>query len=116
MCDAIRLVLLTGFRRTEALGLKHDWIDEKSNCVYFPSTKTGNQIRVISSHAIALIKAQPIIGDNPRMFTGERGDGHFVGIPRVLKRLSVETKSRVLPPIGCVTVSHQSPLNWDIPS
>lgn len=44
---AIRFLLLTGFRRMEALGLQRTWLDEEECAIRFPDTKSGAQIRVI---------------------------------------------------------------------
>src|SRR5262245_51709608 len=53
---AIRLMLLTGFRRLEALALQRVFVSE--HCVRFPDTKAGAQVRIIGQAAIDLIKAQ----------------------------------------------------------
>lgn len=57
---AIRLMLLTGFRRMEALGLKWEWVDQRGSCVQFPDTKTGPQVRALGEAALALIQSQPV--------------------------------------------------------
>ncbi|MGH7120657.1 MAG: hypothetical protein ACREFP_16995 [Acetobacteraceae bacterium] len=44
---AIRLMLLTGFRRMEVLTLERAWIDPQAPCVRFPTTKSGAQLRAI---------------------------------------------------------------------
>jgi len=48
---AIRLMLLTGFRRMEVLTLKRAWIDAEAPCVRFPKTKSGAQLRAIGQPA-----------------------------------------------------------------
>lgn len=55
---AVRLLLLTGFRRQEALGLHHEWINTSQGYIRFPDTKTGGQVRVIGVSAVRLIRAQ----------------------------------------------------------
>lgn len=84
---AIKLMVLSGFRRLEALGLEWTWIDTKEGCVRFPNTKSGPQVRAIGSAAIALINAQPKRAGCSYVFPGDFGDGHFVGVPRVLQRV-----------------------------
>ncbi|GGN53290.1 integrase [Novosphingobium indicum] len=84
---AIRLILLTGFRRMEALGLKRDWVDERRSCVRFPDAKTGPQVRALGAVALDLIRSQPKREKNDHVFPGDFSDGHFVGLPRVLKRI-----------------------------
>ena len=57
---AIRLMLLTGFRRLEALALQRAHVSENDHCVRFPDTKSGAQVRVIGGPAIEVVKAQPV--------------------------------------------------------
>lgn len=82
---AIELLLLTGFRRTEALGLQFAWVE--SACVRFPDTKTGRQTRVIGAHAAALIAAQPRTESQTFVFPSDRSNGHLIAVERVLRRL-----------------------------
>lgn len=84
-----QLMMLTGFRRMETLALRRDWVDAEAGCVRFPQTKTGAQIRPIGRAAVDLIADQPVVDDSLFVFPGEAGNDHFVGIVRVLGRLSV---------------------------
>jgi integrase len=38
---AIRLMLLTGFRRKEALSLRRAWRNRQEHAIHFPTTKSG---------------------------------------------------------------------------
>jgi integrase len=83
---AIRLLMLTGFRRTEALGLPWAWVDAKAKCIRFGDTKTGAQLRPIGQPAIDLLAGMP--KRNERwVFPAERGPNHFVGLPKVLAKV-----------------------------
>lgn len=84
---AIRLMLLTGFRRLEALGLQHAFVGENEHCVRFPDTKSGAQIRVIGQAAIDVIKARRNPDNRAYVFPADWGDGHFIGVVRVLSRV-----------------------------
>jgi len=84
---AIRLALLTGFRRMEVLSLQHRWVHGEEGYVSFPNTKTGPQIRPIGSSAAACIAAQPRRQASPFVFPGDWGDSHFIGMVRVLDRV-----------------------------
>ncbi|TXM93553.1 site-specific integrase [Methylobacterium sp. WL116] len=81
---AVRFLLLTGCRRMEALALPRAWLDEEHNCIRFGDTKSGAQLRPIGKAAFA---ALPALTASPWAFPGERGAGHFVGLPKVLDRL-----------------------------
>ena len=96
---AIQFLLLTGLRRNEALALEWSWIDAEGGCIHFPDTKTGKQVRPIGKAAFEVIAN---IDENqsdgftmtpsgvkltPYVFPAMKGDGHFIGLPRVLQRL-----------------------------
>lgn len=89
---AIRAILLTGFRRKEVLGLHREWLHAKEHCIRFPDTKTGGQVRIIGQAAIDLLEAQPIREESPFLFPADWGDGHFIGIRRVLDRVCARAK------------------------
>jgi integrase len=84
---AIRALLLTGCRRSEILALPWAWFDMKARCIRFEDTKSGPQLRPIGAAAIKQLAAQTRHEGNPWVFPADRGDGHFVGLPRVLARL-----------------------------
>lgn len=84
---AIRLALLTGFRRMEVLGLQRSWVYGAEGYVRFADTKTGAQIRPIGPAAARLIADQARRGASPYVFPSDVGDRHFVGLPRVFERV-----------------------------
>lgn len=88
---AIRFLLLTGFRRMEGLGIERPWLDEEESAVRFPDTKSGAQIRVIGHAAIDLLLEQPKT-KSKFFFPADWGDGHFIGLVRVLDRVCEQTK------------------------
>ncbi len=83
---ATRLIALTGLRRNEALGLRPGWLIAEG-AIAFPDTKTGSQVRPIGDAAIKTIKAEIARTGTDWIFPADRGDGHFVGLPKVLARL-----------------------------
>ena len=83
----IRLLLLTGLRRMEALALRHSSVDGPARCIRFEDTKSGPQLRPIGAEAVKLIEAQPVFGVCHWVFPACHGDGHFVGLPKVLERI-----------------------------
>jgi len=84
---AIRLLLLTGLRRSEALALPWEWVDCRGRCIRFGDTKEGAQLRPIGSAAVSLLNGPEQPEGIQFVFPAERGGGHFVGLPRVLARL-----------------------------
>lgn len=88
---AIRFLLLTGFRRMEGLGMQRPWLDEEEGAVRFPDTKSGAQSRVIGQAAVDLLLAQPQT-KSPFYFPADWGEGHFIGVVRVLDRICERAK------------------------
>ncbi len=84
---AIRLMLLSGFRRMEVLGLERSWVGRRDHCVRLPDTKSGAQIRVIGEAAMTCVEAVPGREGSPFVFPADWGNGHFVGVVRVLDRV-----------------------------
>lgn len=85
---AIRLLLLTGFRRMEALALERVWVNTRRSYVSFPDTKGGEQVRAIGKAAVACIAEQVRVSMGSRyLFPADWGEGHFVGVVRVLDRV-----------------------------
>lgn len=89
---AIRAMLLTGFRRLEVLGMHRAWIRAQEHSICLPDTKTGQQVRIIGQAAIDLLARQPVREDSPFVFPADWGDGHFIGVVRVLDRVCARAK------------------------
>ena len=82
----IRFILLSGFRRNEALAIERSWLLDAGG-VDFPDTKSGAQVRPLGRAAINVLRAQCKRGDGKWFFPADRGDGHFVGVRKVLSRI-----------------------------
>ncbi len=81
---ALELMLLTGFRRMEVLGLKAQWVGKSA--INFPDTKSGPQTRGIGKEAVLLIKAQFACPDQIWVFPSDRCEGHLVCVEKTLRR------------------------------
>jgi integrase len=68
---ALRLLILTGARLREILGLKWDYVDFERGLLLLPDSKTGRKAIVLNAPAIAILSglqrigAYVIVGDNP---------------------------------------------------
>ena len=84
--DAARFILMTGFRRNEALKIQRDWLIPGG--VDLPDTKAGPQARAIGRKARELLDRR--LRDNNHLwaFPSDTTDRHFVGLPKVLRRLA----------------------------
>lgn len=90
--DAIRFVALTGLRRNEALSAVAGQILTAGG-IELTDTKSGHQVRPIGRSAVDLVKPW-VTGAKPDawVFPAERGEGHFVGLPKVLARICESAK------------------------
>lgn len=94
-CDAIRLLLLTGARKTEILGLKWDEVDIERKILRLPPERTkaggqnGERRIILSSAAVAILKERkpPRHKAGDFVFPAIRGNGHLVGVRRAFARV-----------------------------
>lgn len=87
---AVRLLLLTGYRRQEALGMHRDWLNCDQRYVRFPDTKSGGQVRVIGQAAVDVIKTLPVREGSPYVLPADWGEGHFTAAVATLDRLCAD--------------------------
>jgi integrase len=83
---AIKLILLTGLRRSEALGVRRDWLMPAGG-VDLPDSKSGPQARPVGQAAMKMLSARFKGNNQTWAFPADRGEGHFVGLPKVLARV-----------------------------
>lgn len=86
--SATELLLLTGCRKMEILGLTWDMVDFNNQCFNFPDTKTGKQNRPFGIAAKRLLLALREKSHSSWVFPATIGDGCYVGLPRVITQLA----------------------------
>lgn len=91
---AIRSLLLTGFRRMEALQLSWELIDAQGHCVRFKDTKSGKQMRAVGRSALDHFTSfKPKTGKSTDfVFPGSSKVGHLVGLPKMWDRVAKRAK------------------------
>ena len=85
---AIKLLMLTGCRKSEVLTLHWSEVDVERRCLRLKDSKTYEKVVPLGATALQLIKDQPRFNDSDFVFPSMRGDGHLVGLPRVWKRIA----------------------------
>jgi integrase len=85
--NAIRLLVLTGCRKSEILGLRWDWVDIERGRLLLPDSKTDKRIVTVGAPALQLLAALPREKDNPYVLPGAVKDKHLVGLPKAWKRI-----------------------------
>jgi integrase len=78
---AIRLLLFTGCRVGEILGLQWDHVDEAGQCLRLPDSKTGAKVVHLNAPALEVLSWIGTKDGNPYIITG-RGDGPLGNLQR----------------------------------
>jgi integrase len=89
---AIRLLILTGCRKSEILTLQWDYIDFDRAFLRLPDSKTGEKIVPLGAPALELLTSLPRIEGNLFVMPGEKEGRHLVGIPKVWERIRKRAK------------------------
>lgn len=82
---AIRLLLLTGCRKSEILGLRWEWVDFERMCLRLPDSKTGAKTVPLASAALELLSALPRRA--PFVLPAGKGKGHYTGLQHDWERV-----------------------------
>ena len=77
---AIRLLILTGARKSEILELKWDWIDFENARINLPDSKTGEKPIHLGAAALEVLNGIPRVEGNPHVIVGTKEGGHFVNL------------------------------------
>lgn len=84
---AIRLLALTGCRKTELLSLKWAHVDFEYGFLRLPDSKTGAKVVALGAAALEVLAGLPRIEGADFVFPAARGEGHYVGLPKVWCRV-----------------------------
>lgn len=84
---AIRLLILTGCRKSEILTLKRGHVDRYHRCLRLPDSKTGAKIVHLGAAAMRVITAIPEIAGNPFLLPGKADGTHVTDLQSVWERI-----------------------------
>lgn len=74
MATAIRLLMLTGCRKGEILGLQWSWIDFERGIIRLPDSKTGAKVVPLPPPALEILAGLAWVKGNPHVLPAIRGD------------------------------------------
>jgi integrase len=84
-----RFLLLTGWRRGEAIGLRPSELDLGRRTAVLGDSKTGRSMRPLSTAAVKLLRSA-MTNHKPvgTVFPASRGDGLMIGYPKLWERIA----------------------------
>jgi integrase len=77
---AIKLLLLTGARRGEILGLRWEDVDLDRGCLRLKDSKTGAKVIRLANAALSLLVTLP--RSSGWVLPAAKGSGHYIGLPK----------------------------------
>lgn len=85
--NAIRLLILTGCRKSEILTLQWSHVNFETGYLELPTSKTGQKRVPIGAPVLELLANLKRVDGNPYVLPGEKKGKHLVGLPRVWRRI-----------------------------
>lgn len=84
---ALRLLILTGCRKSEILTARWDFVDLERGLLLLPDSKTGKKAVILNTAAREILATLARIKGNPHVIAGERDGGHLIGLHRIWDRI-----------------------------
>jgi integrase len=84
---AIRLLIFTGARLGEILGLRWDWIDLERALINLPDSKSGAKSIYLSAPAREVLASLPRIASNPYVIVGRAAGSPLVNLQKPWRRI-----------------------------
>jgi integrase len=82
---AIRLLLLSGCRKSEILSLRWEWVDVERGVLRLPDSKTGAKVVPLAAAAVSLLAELPRPGEY--VLPAAKGSGHYSGLQKDWERV-----------------------------
>ena len=79
---AVRLLLLSGCRRSEILTLRHDAVDDERGILWLADSKTGRRPVIVSRLVIDVIRSLPRLAGNPYVLPCLKAGRHLSSIQK----------------------------------
>jgi integrase len=83
----IRLLMLTGCRKSEILTLKWEHVDFENTCLRLPDSKSGEKVVMVGAPTLDVLTSLPRIKSNAYVLPGKMAGQHLVGLPKVWGRI-----------------------------
>lgn len=84
---AVRLLMLTGCRRSEIINLRWDQVSFEHSILLLPDSKTGKKSVYLSAPAVALLTDLPKVKGNPHVIAGALKGAPLSGLDKIWYRI-----------------------------
>jgi len=84
---ALRLLIFTGARLGEILGLRWEWIDLEAELIRLPDSKTGAKPIYLNAQARKVLATLPRIAGNPHVIVGANSGASLVNLEKPWRRI-----------------------------
>lgn len=84
---AIRLLIMTGCRKSEILSLKWSEVDFDIGCLRLADSKTGQKIVMLGAPALQILANKSRQAGSEYVFPAMKGKNHYVGLPKTWARI-----------------------------
>ncbi|MCG8462209.1 MAG: site-specific integrase, partial [Holophagales bacterium] len=84
---AVRLLILTGCRSAEILGLRWEHVDLERRCLHLPDSKTGQRTVLLNAPAAELLTELEPVPGNPHVIPGAEPGSHRTSLQFLWERL-----------------------------
>jgi hypothetical protein len=99
----VRLLLLTGCRKSEILPLRWEWLGFKRGCLRLPDSKTGAKVVPLAAAASELLNELPRA--SAHILSAAKSAGHYTGLQKDWERVRVQAG---LPEVRVHDLRHSS--------
>src|SRR5262249_30489478 len=93
--DIIRLLLLTGARRTEIASLRWGDVDFERGALRLAESKTGEKQIALGAPALKILVGRKQGEPTDWVFPAARGKGHFQGMPKIWRNVATAAGLKV---------------------
>ncbi|MRI57744.1 DUF4102 domain-containing protein [Methylobacterium sp. DB1607] len=85
--NAVRLLLLTGMRKSEVINLQWHQIDAEHGYLRLPTSKSGAKSVPVGETVLAFLAGLPRLAGNPYVFPGQIAGRPFVNLGKIWERM-----------------------------
>src|SRR6516165_10014582 len=83
----VKLLIFTGARLSEVLGLRWDQLDLQRGIARLSDSKTGSKTIYLTEPALEVLQAVPRFDNSPFVLPGDRDGSHYSGVQKAWRRI-----------------------------